>query len=84
MQLNVVHAHTRKILICNNFYIIRDNFEKKWWQDVLNFTTRDSLTGYFRMTRLCYSQRFEDVYKTLINDAEAYFLPSNRASSQNS
>ena len=31
------------------------------------------------MTMLCYSQRFEDVYKTLINVAEVYFLPSNRA-----
>ena len=40
----------------------------------------DWLTGYFRLTRLCYSQRFEDVYNTLINDAETYFLPSNRAS----
>ena len=31
------------------------------------------------MARLCYSQRFEDVYKSLINVAEAYFLPFNRA-----
>ena len=30
-----------KILFCNNFHIRHDNFEKKWWQDVLNFTTRD-------------------------------------------
>ena len=27
---------------------------------------RQRLTGYFRMTRLCYSQRSEDVYKTLM------------------
>ena len=33
------------------------------------------------MTRLCYSQRYDDVYKTLKNDAEAYFLPSNTTSS---
>ena len=32
------------------------------------------------MARLCYSQRFEDVCKTLINVAEIYFLSSNRAS----
>ena len=38
----------------------------------------DWLTGYFCTTRQCYSQRFEDVYKTsTINVAEAYFLPSN-------
>ena len=41
MELNVVHVDTRKILICHKFYIIHDNFEGKWWQDVLNFTTRD-------------------------------------------
>ena len=29
------------------------------------------LTGFFRMTRVCYSQRSEDVCKTLINVAEA-------------
>ena len=47
---------------------------------MLNFTTRDRLIGYFRMARICYSKRFEDVYKTLINIAEAYFLPLNKAS----
>ena len=41
LQLNVVHIDTSKILIFNNLYIIHDNSEKKWWQDVLNFTTRD-------------------------------------------
>ena len=34
------------------------------------------------MTRLCYSQRFDDVYKTLINVADAYFLSSNRTSNK--
>ena len=74
LQLNVVHLGTRKILIFNNLYIIHDSFEKKWWQDVLNFNvTRDQLIDWhLRMTRLCYSQRLEDVYKTLINVAEAY------------
>ena len=38
------------------------------------------LIGYFRMTRLCHSESFEDVYETLINVAEAYLLPSNRVS----
>ena len=47
LQLYVVHLDTRKILIFNSLYIIHDNFEKKWWHDVLNFTTRDIL-GYFR------------------------------------
>ena len=37
------------------------------------------LTGYFCMTRICYSQRFEDD-KTLINVSEAYFWPWNSAS----
>ena len=35
-----------KMLIFNNLYIIHDNFEKKWWQDVLNFTTRDRLLDW--------------------------------------
>ena len=63
LQLNVVHQDTRKILIFNNLYIIQDSFEKKRWQDMLNFTTtRDQLIDWhFRMTRLCYSQRSEDV-----------------------
>ena len=43
MQLNVVHVDTRKILFCNNFQIILDNFEKKWWQNVLNFTTTETV-----------------------------------------
>ena len=43
LQLNVVHLDTRKTLIFNNLYIIHDNFEKKWWQDVSNFTTRNRL-----------------------------------------
>ena len=79
LQLNVVHLDTKNILIFNNLYIIHDNFRKKWWQDMLNLyllTTRDWLIGCFRMARLCYSRRFE---KTLINVAEPYFLPLNRA-----
>ena len=40
LKLIVVHLDTRKILILNNLYIIHYNYEKKWWQDVLNFTTR--------------------------------------------
>ena len=43
MQLDAAHLDTRKILVCNNFYIRHDNFETKCWQDVLNFTTKDSL-----------------------------------------
>ena len=39
----------------------------------------DWLTGYFRITRLCYCQRFKDVCKTLTNVVEAYFLSWNRA-----
>ena len=80
LQLNVVHLNTRNISNSNSLYIIHDSFKKKWWQDMLNFTTRDRLIGYFRMARICYSKRFEDVYKTLINIAEAYFLPLNKAS----
>ena len=30
LQLNVVHLDTKDIIIFNNLYIIRDNFEKKW------------------------------------------------------
>ena len=46
-QLSVVHLDAGKILIFNNLYIIQDSFEKKWWQDVLNFiTTRDRLTDW--------------------------------------
>ena len=33
-----------------------------------------------RITSLYYCQRFENVYKTLTNVTEAYFLSSNRAS----
>ena len=43
LQSNVIHLDTRKILIFNNSYILRDNVEKKWWQDLLSFTTRDRL-----------------------------------------
>ena len=46
LQLNVVHLDTRKISIFNNLYIIQHNFEKKWWQDVLNFTIRDRLMDW--------------------------------------
>ena len=46
-QLSVVHLDAGKILIFNNLYIINDSFEKKWWQDVLNFiTTRDRLIDW--------------------------------------
>ena len=34
----------------------------------------DWLTGYFRMTRRCHSQRFQDAYKTSISFVQAYFL----------
>ena len=30
LQLNVVHLHARNILTFNNFYIIHDNFDKKY------------------------------------------------------
>ena len=66
------------MLIFDNLYTIHDHFQKKWWQDVLNFTTRGRLIDW--PFSLCYSKRFEDVYKTLTNVAETYFLPSNRAS----
>ena len=85
LNLNVVQLDTGKIFIFNNLYIIHNNFEKKWPQDVLNFTTRDQLIDrlHFRVTRLCYSQRLDDGYTTLINVAEAYFLTSKRVSNNN-
>ena len=46
LQLNVVHLDTGKVLIFNNLYIIHNTFEKKLWQNVLNFTTRDRLTEW--------------------------------------
>ena len=78
-QLNVVHLATRKILIFNNLYTMHDKFEKKWWQDVSNFTTRDSLIDWlfpYDESRLCYSYRNLRMFtnKTLVNDAEAYFF----------
>ena len=79
LQLNMVHLDTRKIFKGFSFLIIYtsyDDFEKKCWEDVLIFITKRPLTGYFRATRLWYSQRFEDVYKTLINVENDYFLAS--------
>ena len=44
LQLNVVHLDTRKILFFNNnLYSTHNNFDKQWWQDVLDFTARDRL-----------------------------------------
>ena len=79
LQLNMVHLDTRKIFKGFSFLIIYtsyDDFEKKCWEDVLIVITKRPLTGYFRATRLWYSQRFEDVYKTLINVENDYFLAS--------
>ena len=79
LQLNMVHLDTRKIFKGFSFLIIyssHDDFEKKCWEDVLIVITKRPLTGYFRATRLWYSQRFEDVYKTLINVENDYFLAS--------
>ena len=82
VQLNVVHLDTRNILTFNNLYIIHNNFEKKYTGKMcwILLQETDSLTGYFRITRLCHCQKFEGVYKTLTNVAEAYFLPLNGAS----
>ena len=71
----------KKHINFNNLYIIHDNFEKKYigkmcW--ILLWET-DWFTGCFRIFRLGYCQRFEDVYKTSANFAEAYFLSSYRA-----
>ena len=33
VAVKMVHLDIRKILMFNNLYIIRDNFEKKWWQN---------------------------------------------------
>ena len=49
-----------------------------------NFTTRDSLIDWlfpYDESRLCYSYRNLRMFanKTLVNDAEAYFLPLNGA-----
>ena len=76
-QLNVVHLDARKILIFNNLYIIHDNIEKIYSGKMcwISLQETDWLTGYFRITRLCYCQRFQHV-----EAAEAYFLSSNRAS----
>ena len=41
-------------------------------QDVLNFITSDWLIDWL------FSQRFDDVFKTLINDEEEYFLHSHK------
>ena len=79
LQLNMIHLDTRKIFKGFSFLIIYtsyDDFEKKCWEDVFIVVTKRPLTGYFRATRLWYSQRFEDVYKTLINVENDYFLAS--------
>ena len=62
LQLHVVHLDTRKILIFNSLYITHDNFEKKWWHDVFNFTTRDIL-GYFRKYLRVEDMEFQRVLK---------------------
>ena len=78
LQLNMIHLYKRKVSFLK-IYTSDNNFEKKVYQDLLNIITRTDywLTGYFRMTRLCYSQTFEDVCKASINVEEAYFLPSS-------
>lgn len=79
LQLNMVHLDARKIFKGFSFLIIYtsyNDFEKKCWEDVLIVITKSPLTGYFRATMLWYSQRFEDVYETLINIENAYFLAS--------
>ena len=61
---------------------MHDNFEKKYSGKMywILLQETDRLTGCFRITRLCYCQRFKDGYKTSTNVAEAYFLSSYRAS----
>ena len=47
LKSSVVHLDTRNVLIFKNLYIIHDNFEKKtYWQNVLNFTTRERVIGW--------------------------------------
>ena len=46
LQLNVVYLDTRKMIIFNNLCSINDNFDKKWWLDELNFTTRHWLVDW--------------------------------------
>ena len=36
----------KKDINFNNLYNIHNNFQQKWWQDVLNFTTRDQLMDW--------------------------------------
>ena len=61
---------------------MHDNFEKKYSGKMCWILHQQNkwLTGYFRISRLCYCQRFETVYKTSTNIAEAYYFSSNRAS----
>ena len=81
VEVKCGHLDTRKILIFNNLYITHDNFEKKWWQGVLNFTTRDRLMNWLFSYGLAVILRGLRIFtKALINVAEAYFLTSNRAS----
>ena len=82
LQLNVVQLNTRKMLIVNNQYIMHDNFEKKYTGKMYWVLLQEInwSTGYFLISRLCYYQRFEDIYNTLTNVAEAYNLSSNKAS----
>ena len=76
LQLNVVHLNTRNILMFNNLYIIHDNFEKKYSGKMCSVLLQETgwLTAYFRITRLCSCQRFEDVYKNSTNVAEPYIF----------
>ena len=37
----------KKDIIFNNLCIIHNNFEEKWWQDVLSFTTSRCLLSRF-------------------------------------
>ena len=58
-------------------YTSYNNFEKNGGKICwILLQETDWLIGYFRRTRLSYSQRIEDVSKTLICVTEAYFLPS--------
>ena len=78
LQLNVVHIDTSKILIFNNLYIIHDNFEKKMVARCVEFYYK-RLTDWlaiFVWLGYVILRGLKMFARLLINDAEAYFLPS--------
>ena len=65
----------------NTLYIIHNNCQNKWWQDVLNLLQQtDWLNDYFTQLDYIILRGLGKFTKLIINVADAYLLPSNKVS----